>query len=438
MSIRTSRTSRAARAALPILLIALCSLPATALAAPTLVQIAREFTGGLMWLDPGQFPALSEDGTVAFVGSDDFDVFDGTHVFVGDGGALTKLDFSTASLSNVTALAVTDLGQVMIGATHAGVPNYRGVYTTTVATGTFATYYEGAVQMPMQGVPTPVNYNAAMAQNGTIAFSTIVNGFGGIYRGAFGGAPSVLRAGSGTFYNTMRIDVNDAGQVPAQMEYFDPTAGLTRAILLSETPGQTLQASDTALERLGIGAQPQPVINGLGQVAFSYNGTLTMRFFDPPGVSGPVYEEVVLPPGVYISEPGPWSIAKHPTLIAGNANGYTDFGRVDLNDMGEVAFEATANGEHGVFVGPDPVADKVLASGDVRGNQLFSIVGLGELNNAGEISIWTSDFNSTDRQVWRVDGTFDPPPPPPPPPTPRPIDRIRELIRLILRAIFGR
>ena len=91
-----------------------------------------------------------------------------------------------------------------------------------------------------------------------------------------------------------------------------------------------------------------------------------------------------------------------------------------------------------MFVGPDPVADKVLATGDVRGDQLFSVVGLGEINNAGDISIWTSDFNSTDRQVWRVEGAFDTePPPPPPPPVSDLRALVRELIRLLLRAIFG-
>ena len=58
---------------------------------------------------------------------------------------------------------------------------------------------------------------------------------------------------------------------------------------------------------------------------------------------------------------------------------------------------------------------------------------LGELNNGGDISLCTSDFNSTDRQVWRVEGMFDPPPPP----SPTPRDRIREIIRAIIRILFG-
>jgi hypothetical protein len=286
------------------------------------------------------------------------------------------------------------------------------VYELTFGRGgaaTFSTLYEGLnVASPAPDALRPVRNDIAMSPNGTVGFSSIKDGQGVLYRSPFAGPYEQLRVGSGTFFNTQYMDANDAGQVVAQMEYSDPTGGLRRGFLVFATPGQTLVATNTGLERLTTSTQPVPAINSSGTIAFVSNGTMTMRFFMPPGVFNTTnYEDVVVGPGVWTVTPGPWGLPKHPTLIAGPANGYTTFTRVDINDAGEVAFEAGANGAYGVFTGPNPVADKVLATGDVRGNQLFSVVRLGALNNAGDIAIWTSDYYSTDRQVWRVEGAYD-------------------------------
>lgn len=389
--------------------------PTPAFAQLTFVQIAREFGGGLHWFDPNFRPAIADDGSVVFAGGHAPTAYNATRIFVGNGGPLRAADFGAAGLSELGALSIHAKGGVAFTAkrvTWGRLGTYRGVYTLTFdrrGAPTFSTLYEGAlVANPAPRTPWPVRHDLAMSQDGTIAFSTILNGGGALYRSPFAGPPAALRTGSGTFYNTQYLDVNDAGQVVAQMEYADPTQGLTRGFLIFETPQQTLAGTDTALERLGIAAQPVPSIHAAGDVAFVTNGTLTMRFFDPPGVFGPVYEDVVITPGVWVVSPAPWGIAKYPVRIAGPQDGFTSFWRVDINDAGQVAFQAGANGETGVFVGPDPIADKVLATGDVRGNQLYSVVSLGGLNNAGEIALWTSDWYSTDRQVWRVENAFGP------------------------------
>jgi hypothetical protein len=408
-------------------------LPGLAAAQPSFVEVAREFTGGLMWLDADVRPSLAEDGTVAFAGSDELSQLESTHVFAGDGGPLVALDFDAAGLSNPTSVENDDAGHVAIAATRLdGVETWRGAYVTTESSGVFSTVLEGREGPLDPGESPPVQPNVAMAGDGTLAFSTIRNGEGALYRAPFGGALTSLREGSGTFFNTRRLDVNESGVVAVQMEYGDPTAGLSRGILLFDTPMQTLDEVDTAIERTSVGVQPSPAINASGQVAFTLNTTVTMVFFDPPGVPGTVLEEVTLEPGVYVSTPAPWGTPKHPTLIAGVADGYDSFGDVDLNDAGEVAFEASAGGEFGVFVGPDPVADKVLATGDTMGPLLFSLVRLGEINNAGEIELLTSDFRSTDRQVWRVDDAVEPPPPPPP----HHHSWLRKLVRSLIAFLF--
>jgi hypothetical protein len=388
-----------------------CLAPATAFAQPTFVQIAREFSGGLWWLDPNFRPAIANDGMVAFAGSHASNHFSATRIFIGDGGTLRAANFGGSGLSALGQLSINDQERVAFAATRTNRSGaYRGVYRLVFKgpMATFTTLYEGLnVMNPAPGALRPVRYDAAMSPNGTVAFSSVMNGAGAIYRSPFAGPYGELRTGTGGFYNTGYLDVNDAGQVVVQMEYSDPTAGLTRGFLIFETPGQTLQVTDTALERLGIGAQPVPVINNTGTVAFVCNGMMTMRFFTPPGVFNTTsYEDVVIGPGIWTVTPGPWSLPKYPTLIAGPADGYSNFGRVEINDSGQIAFEATANGASGVFTGPDPIADKVLASGDVRGNQLYSVVRLGSLNNAGELAIWTSDYYSTDRQVWRVEDAY--------------------------------
>ena len=294
-------------------LFALLSIPSSTLAQLTFVQIGREFTGGMMWLDPDVFPALSEDGTVAFVASDDFDVFDGTRVFVGDGGPLTELDFTAAGLSTITALAVNDQGQVMIGATRSGAPGYRGVYTTTVASGAFSTFYEGELVMPEEGNLTPVKENAAMSQNGTIAFSTIVNGAGAIYRG-HRRRPSVTAARATSTTRAARRERCSSGAV--QLEYGAPTPGLSARTPVFETPAQALGSRHGMNGCRSSSAQPwQPPEPEVALL----NGTLTMAS-SPPGVFGPVYEEVCSSRACTSSI----RAVEHrqaPTLIAGNGDG---------------------------------------------------------------------------------------------------------------------
>ena len=143
-----------------------------------------------------------------------------------------------------------------------------------------------------------------MSGNGTIAFSNIVNGSGAFYTAPAGGAATVLRQGSGTFFNNQALDVNDAGAGAMQMEYTDPNHGLSRGILVFDTPGDDLSSIETTVERTGVGVQPRLSINNLGQVAFALDTSVTINYFNPPlpGGGAPAGSQM-LTEGIYLATP---------------------------------------------------------------------------------------------------------------------------------------
>lgn len=385
-----------------------------ALAAPTFTQIAREFTGGLVWLNVDLRPALADNGQVLFAGSTDFATFEGETLFFGNGGPLTARDPAADALFNVRSPQINALGQIVVIADRDdGVTDFRGVFRTSTTAAGFLGVFETALD---PATPSePLMNNVALSENGTVAFATLVSASGAIYRGPVDGAVTSLRTGSGTFFNVRDLDVNNGGTVAVQMEYTDPTAGLSRGILLFDSVDQPLTDIDTAIERLNVGVQPLPAINASRQVAFALAFPVTLLYFDPPGVfSDPPAVTITLTPGVYRSTPTPWGEPNEFEQIANTTGPYASFGRVRINDSGLVVFEATLDaGGFGIFTGTDPVTDKVVALGDTQGDLLFSFLELGELNNAGQISLLASDFNSTDRFVFRVDNLCAEPPKPP-------------------------
>jgi VCBS repeat-containing protein len=189
------------------------------------------------------------------------------------------------------------------------------------------------------------------------------------------------------------------------MEYGDPNAGLRRGLLMFDTPGDTLATIETTLER--VGAQAQVAINNAGQVAFSLDAPVTIQYFTPPLPGGGVPSSTLtVPAGVHRATPTPFGTPFSFTTIATPADGYSAFGKVALNDSGTVVFEANHNSNTGVFFGANAATDTIAITGEdvtVGGrSQFFSIVRLGGLNDANQLAIQTSDFRTTDQQIWRV------------------------------------
>jgi hypothetical protein len=404
---------------------ALALVVAAAFAAPgaaqpfTFTRIAREFAHGnlLGFVDITVRPALAENGTVVFGGYTlgNFITPDRTdRLFAGNGGAITAIELLSAGYTHLREVAVDSAGAIAFTARRmVGGSTFQGVYRTSTSAAPIALLYEGNVILdPLQ---PPAQSAVALADNGTVAFSSVVNGNGAVYRGPVAGPVAPLRTANGTFFNTRGAAVNGAGTVAMEFEYSDPTLGLTRGILLFTAPGQALADVSTAIEKAGIAFSPRYAMNASGQVAFAINASATMRFYDPPDdAGGTLIATITLTPGVYVATPKPFGLPVSVTQVAGPA-AYDLFGDVSINAAGAVAFEASAVGDpnFGVFTGPDPIADKILQQGDrVNGGPIISVVVMGNLNDAGQLSLLTSEFGG-DRDIWRVAGVAPPPSPPP-------------------------
>ena len=242
---------------------------------------------------PNARAALAEDGQVV--------ASEATRFLVGDGSSLDPVDLSGLGLEVTAATAtrrpvrVRSEGDIAFVANHAAAVGCtsggRGAYRIATSGGSLTTYFEDCVGASTGVVGAEIGLSA----NGTVAFSQITNGSGSLYRGPVAGPVSVLRSGTGTFFNTQTLDVSDAGRVAAQMEYVDGFAGgLMRGILIFDQPEQDKAVIDTAIEKLGVGTQPPLAINASGEVAFSLASDVSF----PIGTT--VYN---FPAGVYRATP---------------------------------------------------------------------------------------------------------------------------------------
>lgn len=392
---------------LSMLLVSAATLAPSQLASAGLqyTVIAQDFVGGIGFINGNVDTAINADGTVIFMAG--ALPSGAAMIFGGNGGALSSVDTTGNGYSNISSIQIGPFGDVVFVGRRGVSPNsFDGVYHGTLGGGAINTIYEGpTIFDPMMPPPRP---RVRMAENGTVAFATVTNGNGAIYTSSANGPPDVLRSGSGTFFNIQQFDINSSGAVAAQMEYTDPNMGLSRGILMFDSPNQSLDQIDTSLERMSVGVQPTVAVNDLGQVAFALNTSVTINYFDPPfpGGGSPNGSQM-LGPGVYLATPSAFGTPFTFTQIASTSDGYTSFGDVDVNDHGLVVFEASiGGGDSGIFFGSDPTLDVVARTGittTINGDDnFFSVVRLGQLNNSNELSFQTSDFLTTDQIVWRV------------------------------------
>lgn len=364
------------------------------------VQIHESFD-----IDSEARAALADDGIVVTASSDT--------LFVGDGTApVTTIDLAALDLEITASNAhrpvqVNESGDLVLVADREGamgcMSGARGAYAMTTGGGPATTLVENC-NGPMGAHVGP---NVAMNADGVVAVSDIVNGMGAVRRGPVAGPLSVLRSGTGEFYNTSGIDIAGDGRVAVHMEYFDGFAGgLMRGTLTFDTPEQAKADIDTAVEKLGIGSQPPHAIAPDGLVAFSMNSNFTLN------IGGTMYPFVA---GVYVASPTQFNTPKDLALVADLAGPYCRFGAVDIADGGFVVFEAELDSGancgtpfwDGLFTGADPDDDVVVVRGDadLGAHQYFDGVRLGEINAAGQIAFVTtySEPLVAPIFVWRAD-----------------------------------
>jgi hypothetical protein len=370
-----------------------------------------EITGGGD-LDQSVRPALADDGTVVAAEAE--------RLHVGDGTTLSFIDLSADGLviqdfsDSARAVQVRSEGDVVFVADRPdalgclGFGGVRGAYRTDTVGTAVTTLLEGCIAD--EGTEGKVGSDIAMSPNGTVAFSKIVSMNGAIYRGPATGPVTVLRSGSGTFFNTREIGVNDSGRVAVEMEYGDPFGGLQRGILVFDTPEQDLSNIDTAVEKLSVSQRPRLGVNASGTVAFSNDSDFTMMIGN---------EVFSFDAGVYVADPTLFNTPKMLTKIADKSGDYCGFGRVDINDAGTVVFEAqlvddlagcsTGFGApmDGIFMGADAVRHRIAIRGDsgLEDHEFFDSILLGEINNAGQVSFLTTHSEPLvePTKVWRTD-----------------------------------
>jgi hypothetical protein len=415
-------TSRTANAALP---------------SSSYAVIASNYQGGVFFINETVRCSINPMGRVAFVASQMTGSTTTTQhaVFHGDGGALTKLAAESIGYTNITAVQISATHEVAIAATRTtSSTQWRGIYrlyswirrypvfspSSTVYGGSAVsspirnvslgqTLYEGDAFITNGSGPTPAQRRLEMSTDGsTLVFSSLVNGKGGIYRSSFTGPPTLAQPGSGTFFNNVGLGVaGPSGAVAAEMEYGDPYRGLTRGALVFPAPALTVAEVQSTIERGGIGLTIELALNSSGQMAFAINSDVTVPYFSVPTGGGVETSTITLRAGVYVATPTPFGTPFTFRTVALATDGYLSFGKVAINDAGQVVFAAyDGRGRSGVFYGSNPVAHAVAVTDEhlVLAGELhrFSLVRLGGLNNAGQVAFVTADFGSADMHVWRA------------------------------------
>ncbi|HLL90920.1 MAG TPA: hypothetical protein VK324_16585, partial [Tepidisphaeraceae bacterium] len=353
---------------------------------------------------PG-LPALNEAGTVVFRG--------GTGLFAAAPAAATA---SPVALGTVTLAPAAD-PRVNAGGTIA-FPGSRpadapadapraGVYTIAATGGAVRRVYEAPAfgDFPFDD-PTflrPPRPFVDIDTAGRVAFSTIEDGQGTVFLtdASAGDFPprTVLRQGSGTFYNTNKaIDLTDAGRLAVQFEYTDPGRGLARGVFLLDaaSPNPALTETTTALEKMSISTQPTPALDAAENAVLSLSVNDVLK-----GFAG---GDVPLARGLYVTPGGAFDsdIGARLTKLVGDEGAFATFAdSAGVSDGGTILFRATLDdGTDGLFladvaggpVGTDPlvgVGDPLFGS-TITGFGSFLGQPLGvspdALNDAGTVT----------------------------------------------------
>lgn len=358
-----------------------------------LLEIAAD---GEEWRLGAAVPALDGDGRLAFPAADAAGV---AHLLLSDGTALVAVSLEQAEVELPLRVALDDAGNLaFVAATPSSSP-LLGVFSTDADGASVTAHYaaeEGGGLGDEGSLVTSRPF--ALAANGTLAFSTIVDGRGALYRGDVSGELELVVAGSGELFNQLQLDVNAAGTVAMQMEHGQ--CGLQRGILLFDEPGAELPELDKAIAGLSVGISPDVALNDAGAIAFALPGSAkVVQVLRCP--EGEPAERFELATGVYTASPTPLSARPELTLIADNGGSFASFGEVDMDSAGRVVFEAElAAGGRGIFQGPDPVRDKIVAVGDELSGEIVTEVLLGQLNDSCQLSFAT--VSASGRRVWRA------------------------------------
>jgi hypothetical protein len=248
------------------------------------------------------------------------------------------------------------VGQTSTGST--GVFTGTGGPATTVATTNNTPFFSfDSVDLNNHGT---VAFGAHFFPNPSVLFN-------GIYVGSGGTVTTIAERGANFSFVGMYPTINDSGTVA----FLAVTSGGAEGIYEGNggTPTKIYDASTGPLQ----GITEEPVINNNGTLLFAGTSQGALQLFT--GNGGALTSIVTL----LGPNSGPFS-----GLIG--ANGFMPY---SINNNDQVAFGAhLKGGGEGIFTGSDPVADKVIQTGDTLNGGIVTFLDFGArgLNDQGQVT----------------------------------------------------
>ena len=302
-----------------------------------------------------QSTAINNLGEVAFTA----EAVGQVGIFQGDGGAVSTLIPFTTGLTDIGDIDFNSAGTVAFSKNSIpGIFTSDGVVTTTIISPDTALGKIGFL---------PNTYTAPdINEAGAIAFRA--TDFGTSKSALFlakGGTTTVIA--ESPEFDILRFSLNNNNEV-AFFAISDAAAD-GDAVFLSENGGAPVPLPDP----LGFGTVEGIALNDSGMVAFD---TLFLDNMDVPLQ------------GVFTQNGG------NVIPIVDTSGSFSSFGRPALNNAGVPVFTAELDtGEVGLFAGPDPVNDRIIAIGDKLFGSTVTSLGFIEqtgLNNSGQLTFGAS------------------------------------------------
>lgn len=317
--------------------------------------------------------SINDNGTVAFAAFGST-IFSGGGIFTsnGDGAYTTVVKFDQRTV--LDGLAIDNSGRVafrnIVAIPEEGIFLSNGDSLITIATESDNLF---------DANPRPKTFN----NNDTLVFTVTENlGSGEKIVTGNGGLLTTVVDTSGLFrFFDQSAAINDANVVAFQATLKDGRQG----VFTIKDGTITTIADNTNF-----------LLNGFSEVGINNTGTVIFEASRPDG------EE-----GIFIGN------GETITTIADTSSFFSNLSRATHNDNNQVAFNGTLRDgaqnvfTDGIFTGPDPVADKVIAIGDsLVGGTVTNLFFSEGINNSGQISFLADiidDSGKTIRGLYRAD-----------------------------------
>lgn len=241
------------------------------------------------------------------------------------------------------------------------------------------------------GVFTGFSFGGAGVFTGSGGPTTAIATAGGIFGSGFG-TPVINDAGTVAFHAIRMADGNDAivssigGSIT---EVFETSPQYTAVGI-----GSDIANDGTLVFWAGFGSEPDAIFTanadgtGLAKIVESINGQ-SLPSNRRPSINN---NGDVLFVGAHNNQRALFVYdGNNTTLLLDTSGPFSDINPtawIDLNDHGDYAFLADLDaGGTGLFVGPDPVADKVIAVGDTLFGSTVTVLDFDRgLNNEGDLA----------------------------------------------------